>query len=276
MKRRKKRERGGKRDFLHLTIIGIICLFSSFSIPVNAQCKLNNSAIETNEHIEYALYFYWGIIWKEAGSATYTTSKTTYQDKEALKINLLMSTNDVADNFFKMRDTLTSIVSNNLEPLYHRKAAEEGKRYTIDEVFYNYQDNISFAKLKRTWKSGKANEWDEKRNECIYDMLSILCKARTFESSDFKKGERFNIQMATGKEVESLVLEYRGLENIKSEDKETYQCMVYTLLKKEKKNKLKDFISFYLSNDNDKLLVKLKLNLNFGSAQVNLKKIKHK
>ena len=253
----------------------LIALLNIYTLPLKAQCKLDNSAITSGENIEYTLYFYWGLIWKEAGSAVYTTSKTTYNNLEALKLNLTMSTNETADNFFKMRDTITSIVSNNLEPLYYRKAAEEGKRYTIDEATYNYINNKSIASLKRSWKDGEVQCFQEERSNCIYDMLSVLCKAKALDNDKYKKGDRFNIEMTTGKKVETLTMEYRGVENVRAEDKTNYKCMVYTLLKPNKKNKLKDFITFYISNDTDKVLVKLKLELNFGTAQVTLKKVNH-
>ena len=47
------------------------------------------------------------------------------------------------DFFFKMRDTLTCYVSDRLEPLYFRKGAEEGKRYTVDEAWFSYKDGVS-------------------------------------------------------------------------------------------------------------------------------------
>lgn len=55
------------------------------------------------------------------------------------------------DFFFKMRDTLTCYVSDKLEPLYFRKAAEEGKRYTVDEAWFSYDDGIATVKQRRTW-----------------------------------------------------------------------------------------------------------------------------
>lgn len=49
-----------------------------------------------------------------------------------------------------MRDTLTCYVSDKLEPLYFRKAAEEGKRYTVDEAWFSYDDGIATVKQRRT------------------------------------------------------------------------------------------------------------------------------
>lgn len=260
-------------DLTRVIIVFLCCVGSIY--PSIAQCQLSSSSIKPNEEIDYVLYFYWGILWKEAGVATYTSESIDYRGNPALRLQLTMQTNETADNFFKMRDTITSIISDKLEPLYYRKAAEEGKRFTIDESYYTYEGNKSIATLKRTWKDGEVKNYDNIESyECIYDMLSVLGKARSMNPNEYKKGDRFKILMTTGKKAEELILEYRGIESVKSENKKNYKCMVYTLLKEGKKNKLKDFITFYISNDDLKLLVKLKFELNFGSAQVNLKEVK--
>lgn len=49
-----------------------------------------------------------------------------------------------------MRDTLTCITTQQLEPLYFRKGAEEGKRYTVDEVNFSYRNGKCIVDQQRT------------------------------------------------------------------------------------------------------------------------------
>lgn len=63
----------------------------------------------------------------------------TYQGKPCFRSNLISVSNRQVDFFFKMRDTLTCITSSRLEPVYFRKGAEEGDRYTVDEVWFSYK-----------------------------------------------------------------------------------------------------------------------------------------
>ncbi len=44
----------------------------------------------------------------------------------------------MADKLFVLRDTLVSIVNDELVPFYYRKGALEGDRYTVDEAWYSY------------------------------------------------------------------------------------------------------------------------------------------
>ena len=90
--------------------------------------------------------------------------------------------------FFKMRDTLTCVIGEKLEPRYFRKGAEEGKRYTVDEAWFSYKDGLCLVNQKRTYRDGAFNESEDSDSRCIYDMLSILAQARSYDPADYKVG----------------------------------------------------------------------------------------
>lgn len=254
----------------------IFSLLLAFAVPINslAQCKVKNTAMQDGEEIVYDLYFYWAFVWKKAGEANLTTKNTKYQGIPALQMDLLVSTNKSADVFFKMRDTLTSVVSNDLEPLYFRKGAEEGKRYTVDEVKYSYIDGKSIVDQKRTRKNRKDVKHHYSDSICVYDMLSILAKSRSFNPEKYNKGDRIKFPMATGRRIDDIVLEFRGKEEVKANDGNTYRCIVFALIE-EKKNKERDLTTFYITDDKNHFPVKLDLSLNFGNAEVRMREIKN-
>lgn len=160
----------------------------------------------------YDLYFNWKFIWKKVGLASLTTFSTTYQSKPAYRFNLLSVGSKKTDFFFKMRDTLTCYVSEKLEPLYFRKAAEEGDRYTVDEAWFSYKDGVSNVKQRRIWHNPVRDpqEMEYSDSRCIFDMLSILAQARSYDPADYKIGDRIQFPMATGRKVEEQTLIYRG------------------------------------------------------------------
>ncbi|HJD93115.1 MULTISPECIES: DUF3108 domain-containing protein [Bacteroides] len=274
MTRRKKQMKNVEGGGKILTLLAILLLLCINLNPINAQCKIKNIAMVDGEEITYDLYFHWSFVWKKAGDAIFTTKSTTYKGTPSYKMELLASSNKSADVFFKMRDTLTCIVSNDLEPLYFRKGAEEGKRFTVDEAKYSYTNNQVIVDQSRTWKDGRRQDHHFESDQCVYDMLSILAKARSINPENYKSGDRINFPMATGRRIDDIILEFRGTENIKTENRTTFRCIVFALIEKDKKKKEKDLITFYISDDNNHLPIKLKFNLNFGSAQVTLKTIK--
>lgn len=246
-------------------------LLAMAALPASAQCEAKNHAFKSGEHVMYNLYFNWKFIWKEVGLASLTTNATTYHSKPAFRINLLAISSKQADFFFKMRDTLTSVITDKMEPRYFRKGAEEGKRYTVDEARFMFRDGLCYVNQKRVRRDGSVIETEQSDSRCIYDMLSILAQARSFEPKDYKVGERIIFPMATGKRVEEQTLIYRGVKKVNAENDTTYRCLVFSLVEYNDKKKEKEVITFYITDDKNHLPVRLDMFLNFGSAKAFLR-----
>lgn len=254
-------------------IVLAVILLSGVSMHAHSQCRAVNSAFLPGEEVAYDLHFNWKFIWTKAGTANLTFNATTYNSKPAYKIDLLAIGSKKADFFFKMRDTITSVISQDMEPMYFRKGAEEGKRYTVDEGWFSYKDGVSHVKQKRTNRDQTIIETEFSDSRCIHDMLSILAQARSFNPDNFTIGQRILFPMATGRRVEEQILIYRGKETFKAENDITYRCLVFSLVEM-KKDKEKEIITFYITDDKNHLPVRLDLFLNFGSAKAFLREVK--
>lgn len=244
----------------------LFVLLFAVALPARAQCTAQNTAFQAGESVKYDLYFNWKFIWKKVGLANLTTEAATYRSQPAYCFNLLSGGSKKADFFFKMRDTLTCYVSEKLEPLYFRKAAEEGSRYTVDEAWFSYKDGVANVKQRRTWRDRPAQEMEYSDSRCIFDMLSILGQARSYNPDDYTVGSRIQFPMATGRRVEEQTLIYRGKENVKANNDVTYRCLVFSFVE-YKKGKEKEVITFFVSDDRNHLPIRLDMYLNFGSAK---------
>lgn len=259
----------------YLLALLFTCLLFTVSTPAKAQCEADNIAFQSGEHVMYDLFFNWKFIWYKAGIASLTTNETRYEGKPAWRLNLLALSNKQADRFFKMRDTLTSTISDRMQPLAFRKASEEGKRFTIDEAKFTYRDGTCFINQKRTRvdRGGETYLTEQSDSRCIYDMLSILAQARSFNPENYVIGQKITFPMATGRAVEEQTLIYRGKETFKAENKVTYRCLVFSLVE-YKDGKEKEVITFYITDDWNHLPVRLDMYLNFGSAKAFLKTVR--
>ena len=152
-------------------ILLCLCLLTG-SMAIKAQCGASNNAIKPGESLSYELKFNWKFIWFNVGWAKMTVNEDTYNAQPCLRTDLLSYTNKRFDRWFKMRDTLTCITSQRLEPLYFRKGAEEGKRYTVDEVRFGYRNGKCIVDQQRTLRGNTVKKHDE-MDVCVYDMLSI-------------------------------------------------------------------------------------------------------
>ena len=254
----------------------ILCLFLLIGglEASSAQCGAENEAIQPGETLFYELKFNWKFIWINAGWAKMSINKDTYNDKPCLRTDLESFTNKKIDFFFKMRDTLTCITSEDLIPQTFRKGAEEGSHYTVDEVKFSYKDSKCIVDQRRTRDHKPGHLQSDTLTYCVYDMLSVMLQARSLDVTDFTPGQKIIFYMATGRRIEQQHLIYRRKENYKAENGITYRCLVFSLVEYDKHKEEKEVITFYVTDDKNHLPVRLDMYLNFGSAKAFLKDIK--
>ena len=121
-------------------VIGILCSIWLGVLSASAQCVAKNEAIQPGERLTYELKFNWKFIWVSAGEARMDLLPVTYEGMSCYQTTLYSISNKTVDMFFKMRDTLTCVTTERLEPVYFRKGAEEGSGYTVDEARFSYKD----------------------------------------------------------------------------------------------------------------------------------------
>lgn len=244
------------------------------SLPTHAQCTSENNAFKSGEFLSYKLYFNWKFIWVTVGSAEMSIKNTSYNNEDAYRCHLITRGNKRADKLFVLRDTLVSIVNQQLTPYYYRKGALEGDRYTVDEAWYSYPDGTCHVKQRFKTHRNEIRENSQKSNVCVYDMISMLLRARSFDASTYKVGQKINFPMADGGRVEGQTLIYRGKKNFKMEDSKTkYRCLVFSFVE-YKDGKEKEVVTFYVTDDKNHLPVRLDMYLRFGSAKAFLTEAK--
>ena len=250
-----------------LLLISALCL----AYGVSAQCPVENTAFQSGEHLNYDLYFNWKFIWIKVGSAEMDIKQTTYKGQDAYRAYLITRGSKKADRYFVMRDTLTSYVTPEIVPLFYQKAAYEGGTYRNELVHYNYENGKVVLNLSYQKNDKPVSKRTVSVNECPYDMISMLLKARSFDGSKFKVGDHISFMMAEGKHCERQYIVYRGREKFTNEyTDETFDCLVFSFVEKQG-TKEKDIVTFYVTNDKNHLPVRLDLNLKFGSAKAFLK-----
>ena len=236
-----------------------------------AQCSMVNTAFNGGEFLTYDLFFNWKFVWVKVGSASMSTVKSTYKGKPAYRASLITRGNNKLDNVFMMRDTLLSYSDMGLSPLYHRKGAREGKRYYVDELWYSYPKDNCHVKMHRLNHHGE-HEWREAEyKDCIYDMMSVFLRARNFDPTDWKKGEKIALPISDARKLNNTWLTYRGKETFKVDGTgEKFRCLVISFYEREDE-KDHELIRFYITDDQNHIPVRLDMFLSFGSAKAFLK-----
>lgn len=251
----------------------LLLLFMLQPATLRAQCPAKNTAFKAGESLTYDLYFNWKFVWVKCGAAYYTIKSSSFQGKESLRNDLLFTSNERFDAVFTMRDTLISHITPDLVPLYFRKGSLEGKRYTVDEVWYTYPRGRSHVRQHYRNSEGQWSEHHYESDECNYDMLSILSLARSFDPKNYQVGQKIRFSMTTGKKVEEQTLVYKGKKDWKVNDGKTYHCLVFSLLDYEDKKSGKELLRFYVTDDARHMPVRIDFYLKFGTAKAFLAKV---
>ena len=248
-------------------IIGLLALCA------NAQCTLENTAFNAGESLKYQLYFNWQFVWLKAGTASLSIQDANYQGNKCLHASLITKGSPRTDKFFMMRDTLLSYVGHDLAPLYYRKGAREGKRYYIDEVFYSYPQGKTHIRQHRMNAHGEHFRQENTYSDCVYDMLSIFMRSRSFNPEGWKKGHVVKIPIVDGDSRINAQLRYSGTTVVKADDGHRYRCLQLSYMEPDK-GKMKEIVRFYVTDDDNHIPVRLDMFLRFGSAKAFLSSMK--
>lgn len=238
----------------------------TFAVVSNAQCSFRNTAFKSGEFLSYNLYYNWKFVWVKAGTASMYTVESRFDGKPAYRASLTTRGNSKVDNMFVLRDTLLCYNTLDLAPLYYRKGAHEGSRYTVDEVFYTYPNGNCSVKMHRQHADG-TNSWEKHTyDDCVYDMMSIFLRARSFNPKSWKDGFVVKFPIADGNGRTPAQLRYKGKIVIKADNGRKYRCLQLSYLELDD-GKYKNIVDFYVSDDDNHVPIRLDMFLKFGSAK---------
>lgn len=236
------------------------------SVQASAQCTFRNTAFNAGEYLSYNLYFNWKFVWVKAGTASMSVVQSQYRGQRAYRASLITRGSERVEKMFMLRDTLLCYSSLDLAPLYYHKAAREGSRYYVDDVYYTYPGGKCEIRQHQLTSHGE-NLWQKHTmNECVYDMLNIFLRARSFNASNWKRGYAVNFTIADGNNTIPAQLKFNGRSKVKADNGHTYNCLQLSYLEKEK-GSFKRIVDFYVTDDDNHIPVRLDMFLRFGSAK---------
>lgn len=260
-------------------IAALITCCTIFSLQAQTQCKVNNKYFQAGEELTYDLYFKWGLVNTKAGTSTLKTVSERYSNKDAYKMTMTAKSSGMVNKVFSINDTLSAYATKDLIPLAYHKNAEEGGDHTIENMTYTYGASGEVSVHTKRTKNGE-EKFDEviKSNSCVYDLISVVFYARTLDYSTMKKGDEVRVDFISGKRKSYMLIEYQGTENMKANDDKTYSCLKLVLSVMNANEKAfedkQEAMKVYITNDDNRMPVRLDSKLNVGSTRAILKSYK--
>lgn len=264
-----------KKPFLILLLL--TCLLPSTlhgtegCIPSTEADKACATLID-GERLSYTLFFNWKFVWIKAGEASLSTRATTYKGQKAYTSTLLGSTNKTADAIFRLRDTLTTIVRPDALPLYFVKHCQEAEDIVYERAWFSYPSaNVYRAKQTKVYIDGHERNTEFSRTTPIFDMISLMQYARTFDMQRLKRNQRLVYPMVTGKKVEDQTLIYMGKQEVTTLSGKDVSCHVFSLVQTAEKGGEAELLRFFISDDERHIPIQIDIALKFGTAKAKLK-----
>ena len=211
----------------------VLWVFAMTFMSSFAQCGIENNAFKSGEFVGYDLYFNWKFVWVKVGTASMSTVQSSFKGQDAFRCSLITRGNSKLDNMFVMRDTLLSYTTMDLAPLYFRKGAREGKRYYVDELWYTYPKGNCHLKQHEINSRGEHYWKESEYKDCIYDMMSVYLRARNFDASKLKVGDKIPLPIADASSIANSWLKYNGITNVKMKNSDTkFRCLVFSFIER--------------------------------------------
>ena len=176
-----------------------------------------------NETLKYRIAYKWGLIHKDAGTATLTLTNSGGN----YNVRLVAHSLPWVDHIYSVRDTLSaSIRKSDFKVLTYKKVTNEDGKYRRDVINYKYAGNHAYGTCSKYRKNkGKPASSSTKSFSSTgptYDMLSIFYYIRALDVPNLKKGTKYVCSLFSGSGVERVTIRTKGKETVKGKGK-SYQ-----------------------------------------------------
>ncbi len=242
----------------------IFILFLSLALSIMAV-----SAVDFQpETLRYKVMFKWGLIHKQAGTATLSLKK----NPSGYVAQLTASSAPWADKFYKVRDTLNgTMTAREMLPILYEKIANEGNERKHDVVKYNYEalPSVTAACTRVVFKKGELHLQDSRELQAegeVVDMLSSFYFMRNLPYGDWAPGYKKTLTIFSGKQKEVLTIRYDGLEplNFNGDNVEAYH--ITFLFTSKGGTKTSDSMEAWISADSKRIPLRMEGKLPVGKV----------
>lgn len=222
-----------------------------------------SQAFEEGEKLKFRLSY---SKFLTAGYATMDVRKATKNGKGSFHVVGKGKTTGMISWFFKVKDRYeTFIYKDNLLPYHFKRKIDEGG-YTKDkEIFFDQENNSA---LVLNHKKNTSKTYAAPSN--VQDLLSALYYMRNQDISDFTVGKEIKLKLFFDEETISMKLRFLGRETIKTKFGKIKAAKFRPIVQAGRVFKEKESVTVWVSDDENKIPLRIKASLAVGSLRADL------
>lgn len=224
-------------------------------------------AFSAGEYIKFRIHY--GIV--NAGYATLEVKDATINNKKVFHAVGKGYTTGMSKFFFKVEDLYESYFDKETgEPYRYVRKINEGGYTKNQEGFFNQKDNRVLVKDYK-----RKTEKTIVITNNVQDILSSFYYLRNHPNIDkLKSGESISIDMFFDEEITKFKLKYIGRQDITTKFGTVSTMVFKPLVQTGRVFKEKESVTLWISDDNNKVPVRIKADLAVGSLKADIDQYK--
>jgi len=231
---------------------------------------IKNKSFTTGEILEYRIHY--GLITAAVATLTISDNLFHINNRPCYKVDVYGKSVGLFDLVTRINNNYGSYIDTSaIVPHKFYRYIEEGK-YRHNEVvdFDHIHDKAKTAKLdKKTNKTVETQNQDVPDN--IQDLVSGFYFLRTMDFSTMKKGEVILIPSFFNGEVFDFQVRYLGKEEVKTKLGDFNTILLSPIMPENKLFDGENSVKVWISDDSNKIPIKIKASLFIGAVEVDLK-----
>lgn len=205
----------------------MLLLFLPFMVMAQQNCKVENKSFQPGEKLNFKVYYNWGVIWMDAGEATFSVASSEFNNKKVYHFVGIGSTYPKYDWFYKVYDRYESYADTfSLKPFRFIRDVHEGSDYTKDDYIFNQKKNKVYALEHRNKKTPKFDSISI--TSCTYDVITSIFYARCLDFSKYKPNDTIPITFVLDGKVYFSYIRYLSKEVIYNELLGNVRCIKFS------------------------------------------------
>ncbi|MGC4130136.1 MAG: DUF3108 domain-containing protein [Bergeyella sp.] len=245
----------------------LISLFTVVFFGLSFSQKLDN--IQSGEVLSYRIHY--GFL--NAGTATLSTTKTTYSGQPHFYVKGVGKTTGAVKTFFKVEDVYESYINYNTGlPSFYVRNVSEGSYRQHYETTFNHNNQTLVLTDKKNPKNGSKTL---KSVKGVQDMLSAFYYLRSIDSEKMKVGDVYNLNVWIDDEMFPFRLRVAGAENMKTKFGTVNALKIIPSVMSGRVFKDKEGVTLWVTNDENHIPLSIKAELAVGSLKADLDSYKN-
>jgi hypothetical protein len=250
----------GVLKLIAIPAIALMAFSKNAETHFQNSCSVRNISFKAGEKVSMTVYYAVAGVYVNAGTATFTTTLETLNNRPVYHIVGDGKTNPSYDWIYKVRDRYETYVdTSTMQPLKFIRNVYEGG--------YKKYQNVTFNKNANT---AVTNDGVFKVPACVQDVVSAVFYARNVDFSRLQPNDKIAFDMFLDNEVFNMYIRYLGRETIKTKYGKFNAIKFKPLLLKGTIFEGGEHMTVWVTDDENKVPVRIESPISVGKVKIDM------